>query len=141
MNVPRRWLVGLVAALTCVGVGLVAAGFLGFGPVARDGVTETQHQPQVVKLLGEGGDPLVVMIGVTWTKDGYCSGQFEVQATETPTEIRVGTVLSREYANGDCAGIGTDDTFAWAELRLTSPLGERAVVRDSDSSLLPIRAS
>jgi hypothetical protein len=44
--------------------------------------------------LGEGGDPLVVMIGVTWTKNGYCSGQFKVQATETATEVRVGTVLS-----------------------------------------------
>ena len=141
MNVACRWPVGLVAALTCVGIGLVAAGFLGVEPLARPEVTVTQHQPQVVKLLGEDGDPLVVMIGVTWTRDGYCSGQFQVQATETATEVRVGMVRSREYTDEDCAGIGADDSLAWAELRLTSPLGGRVIVRDSDSFLLSIRSS
>ena len=91
-----------------------------------------------MRLLGESGDPLVILIGVRWTKDGWCSGQFTVRATETPTEIRVSNVTSHEYHYGICAGLGTADNMAWAEVRLTTPLGNRAVVRDSDGTRLPV---
>jgi hypothetical protein len=140
MNVVRRWLVVLIAAPACVGFAAVAAGFLSVGPLAALGVTETELQPQVVRLLDEGADPLV-MIGVTWMKGGYCSGQFKVQVAETATEVRVGMVLSRENRGvpTSCAGFGTIDNMAWAPLRLSSPLGERVMVRDSDGSLLPIQ--
>jgi hypothetical protein len=140
MNVARRWLVVLVAASAFVGFAGVGAGFLSIGPLARLGVTETELQPQVVRLLDEGADPLV-FIGVTWMKGGYCSGQFKVQAVETATEVRVGMVLSRENRGVpmSCAGLGTVDNMAWASLRLSSPLGGRVMVRDSDGSLLPIR--
>jgi hypothetical protein len=76
---------------------------------------------------------------VRWTKEGWCIGQFTVQATETPTEVRVGTVTSREYPDGSCAGVGTADNMAGAELRLASPLGDRIVIRESDGARLPIR--
>jgi hypothetical protein len=79
------------------------------------------------------------MVGVLWSKDGYCSGQFTVDGTETATEIRVGTVVSREHSGGTCSGLGTMDNMAWAELRLASPLGDRVVVRDSDGARLPLR--
>jgi hypothetical protein len=120
-------------------LGLAAAGYFGGGgPFAGLQVTETQLQPQAVHLLGDGGDPLVVMVGVTWTKDGYCSGQFTVQATESATEIRIGAVTSREYRYGSCAGLGTEANMAWAPLRLTSPPGQRAFVRASDGAHLPL---
>ncbi len=137
MRAGRRCLLllHLVAACTVL-TGVTACDA---GPFAADRMTETQLEPQAARVLGEAGDPLVIMIGVTWTKEGWCSGQFTVQATETPTEIHVGNVTSREDRHGDCAGIGAADNMAWAELRLASPLGDRVVVRDSDGARLPIR--
>src|SRR5262245_20021238 len=117
---------------------LVAVGALLAGMTACVRVTETQLEPQAVLLLGEHGDPLVIMIGVTWTKDGWCSGQFTVTATETATEVHVGTVTSREYKGGACAGLGTLNNMAWADVHLASPLGDRVVIRDSDGAHLPI---
>jgi len=122
----------IVAAIACVA--LLVAGLLW-----PDRVEETRHQPEAVRLLGEGGDPLVIMIGVTWSQEGYCSGQFSVQATETASEVRVGTVVSRESrGGGGCAGLGTLNGMAWTDLRLASPLDRRVVVRASDGQRLPI---
>lgn len=103
-------------------------------------LTEESLQPQVVSLLPEGNDPRVISIGVTWTEPGWCVGQFQVKATETATEVRVGTVVSRLNANDMCAGVGTAGNMAWADLRLASPLGSRAVIRDSDGAALPVFA-
>jgi hypothetical protein len=116
---------------------LVAACAMLAGVTACDRVTETQLEPQAVRLLGEAGDPLVILIGVTWTREGWCSGQFTVTATETPTEVHVGNVISREREGGFCAGLGTADNMAWATVSLTSPLGDRPVIRDSDGARLP----
>jgi hypothetical protein len=121
-------------ALACL---LVAGVSACDGPLF-DHVTVTELAPQRVRLLGEGGDPLVIMIGVHWTKDGWCSGQFTVRATETATQVRVGNVISVEHSKGLCAGLGTSDQTAWADLTLAAPLGDREVVRASDGSLLPI---
>lgn len=128
----------LLAAVVVVGV-LATCAVLAyrqgmFGPR----LIETRHQPQVVRLLGEGGDPLVISVGVTWPDDGYCSGQLTASATETATEVRLHEVVSREYVGGSCAGIGTSDGMAWDSLQLAEPLGERAVVRDGDGARLPV---
>jgi hypothetical protein len=130
----------LIAVVVTAGACLVFAGWHGNGPFAALKVDEeTRHQPEVVLTLGEGGDPLVVMIGFAWFEEGYCSGQFHVSATETPTEVRVGTVIGRILNRyGSCAGLGTSNNRAWAELRLETPLGNRRVVRDSDGAVLPI---
>ena len=130
--------VATILVVTCGVLGLVAAGCRGQGPLSALGLTVSEHPPVAVRELGEGGDPLVIMIGVRWTEDGYCSGQFRVTATETPTEVRVSNVTSRAYRYGSCAGVGTADNTAWADLRLASPLGDRAVVRDSDGAHLPV---
>lgn len=132
------WIVTAVAVVICGVLWLVAEGYRGRGPLAALGVTVSEHPPVAVRLLGEGADPLVIMIGVRWTTDGYCGGQFTVQATQTQTEVRVGTVTSREYHYGMCPGLGTVDGMAWAHLELTSPLGDRPVVRDSDGTRLPV---
>lgn len=98
-----------------------------------------RRAPQAVHLLGEGGDPDVVMVGVRYAKDGYCSGQFTVRATETVTEVRIDDVVNREMRfGGACAGLGTADGMAWAELRLAAPLGQRRAVRAADGVELPI---
>jgi hypothetical protein len=103
-----------------------------------DRVTVTELQPQRVRLLGEHGDPLVILIAVHWTKPGYCSGQFTVKATETATQVRVDNVISREHSQGFCAGLGTAEETAWADVRLAAPLGDRPVVRISDGARLPV---
>jgi hypothetical protein len=139
MNVTRPRLIAVAATALVVGT-VAAVVFLGVQQLARSRVTEVSLQPQAVRLLGEGGDPLVVMVGVTWREDGYCSGQFHVKATETTTEVRVGTVVSRLYSNRACAGLGTVNNMAWAELTLASPLGMRVVVRNSDGVVLPVLA-
>lgn len=106
-----------------------------------DRVTVTELEPQQVRLLGEGGDPLVIAIGVHWPKEGYCSGQFTVRASETATEVRVDNVISREHSKGLCDGLGTADQTAWADRTLAAPLGDREVVRASDGARLPIKSS
>jgi hypothetical protein len=137
---PRLILLYLVAAagvLTLVAAGLVASFTTGLLPL--DHVTVTRLEPQAVGAFNPGADPLDLTIGVTWTKDGWCSGQFTVQATETPTEVHVGSVTSYEHTTGYCAGLGTVDQMAWAYTRLNAPLGDRAVIRDSDGARLPVR--
>lgn len=94
-----------------------------------------------VVLLGEGGDPLIVNVMVRWPQGGYCSGQFRVAATETPTQVHVGSVESRvNRGNGGCAELGTVDGTAWVPLQLSSPLGERRVIRASDGAVLQVSA-
>jgi hypothetical protein len=48
-------------------------------------------------------------------------------------------MLSPREKAPSCAGLGTAENLAWADFRLTSPLGDRVVVRDSDGSALPVR--
>jgi len=130
--------VAAVAVVICGALWLVAAGKRGQGPLAALGVTVSEHTPVTVRLVSGGNDPLVILIGVRWTEAGWCLGQVTVAATEAPTEVRVGTVTSREYHYGMCPGLGTVDGMAWAYRRLTSPLADRAVVRDSDGARLPV---
>ncbi|MEU4219206.1 hypothetical protein [Actinoplanes sp. NPDC026623] len=138
MSLTRRWLVGAVTALACAAAGAGAAGFHGIGPLASLAVTETRLEPQLA-ITNSPGDPLVVFVAVTWTKEGYCAEQFEVQAAETPTEVRVGTVVSRENRAMPCAGLGTVNNLAWVPLTLAAPPGSRTVLRSSDGSALPVR--
>jgi hypothetical protein len=130
---PRRLrLTVLAAGLTVV----VALGITAVWLMSRSVVTELP--PERISTLGEGGDPLVIMIGVPWREDGYCTGQFTVTATESAAEIRVSTVQSRAKGSGTCAEVGTEDNFAWAPLHLQIPLGGRSVLRASDGKLLPV---
>ncbi len=135
MDRPKLLVFGVVVGVVAVcAVGAFRLGMWPFGPR----LIETQHQPQAVRLLGEGGDPLVISVGVTWPDDGYCSGQLTASATETATEVRLHDVVSREYVGGSCAGLGTSDGMAWETLQLAQPLGERVVVRDADGVRLPV---
>jgi hypothetical protein len=81
------------------------------------------------------------MVAVTWTEAGWCLGQFQAQAKETSTEVRLGAVISREHSQGACAGMGTGCNMAWAYLTLKSPLGTRTVVRISDGAVLQVQAA
>jgi len=103
----------------------------------RSGVTATSLQPQAVRLLPPGNDPRGVRVGVTWLKDGWCVGEFQAQATETATEVRLGSVIDRQSPHGICAGVGTANNMAWTDLTLKAPLGNRLVVRSSDGVTLP----
>lgn len=137
---PRRALQAAVAVLVLlVAAGLAGAGYLGDGPLpGRLGHERQTLTPVAVAELGEGGDPLVVNVLVPWPKDGWCSGQFTVTATESATEVRVGQVRSDVLRGGGCAGLGTADGRAYAGLQLRQPLGRRLVVRASDGAELPV---
>ena len=131
----RRLVVLAAIGVLVLGGCLLFAGYEGVGPFAAIGTEE--HQPEFVQELGEHGDPLVVLIGFAWAQDGYCPGQFHVSAVESATEVRVGMVTTPSHVTGFCAGVGTLDGRAWADLRLAAPLGDRRVVRDSDGVPLP----
>jgi hypothetical protein len=127
-----------------LGAGIVMAAFAAavvYGPHYFDHVTEDALRPVGVMLLPPGNDPRGVMVAVTWTEQGWCSGQFHAQATETSTEVRLGAVVSRLHSAGVCAGMGTACHMAWADLTLKSPLGTRIVVRASDGAVLPVQAA
>ncbi|WP_147433096.1 hypothetical protein [Catellatospora citrea] len=130
----------VLVAVTVLGVPLllcVGASRLGLGPFAEDaGVVVTQHQPQEVRV--SEADPEFLAVGVAWSEDGYCSGQFSLPVTETPTEVRLGTVTSRVHPGGACAGLGTSNGMAWETVRLGGPLANRVVVRDIDGARLPV---
>ncbi|WP_328476078.1 hypothetical protein OHA21_20980 [Actinoplanes sp. NBC_00393] len=136
MKIARRRLaVAGLAALAVTGLGLVAAAHHGVGPL----VPEQELRPEKAALLGEGGDPLVLMVGVPWSEDGYCDGQFTARAIETATEVRVGAVISRVFPGQFCDGLGTIDDTAWVGVHLAAPVGNRTVVRADDNSTLPVR--
>lgn len=64
----RRVVVGVLVAGTVAAAAVVAAGYYGSGPLAElVGVEVTTHPPVAAATLGEGGDPLVVDIAVTWS--------------------------------------------------------------------------
>jgi hypothetical protein len=121
-------------------VGVLLAGVSGCdGLPFGHRLVETFLEPKVAMVQVDRGEALTMAIGVTWTKEGWCSGQFTVRGTETATEVRVGTVVSRECTGGGCAGLGTVDNTAWADLTLAAPQGDRRVVRASDGAVLPVR--
>lgn len=131
----RAW----VAVILLVGAGLVAAGYLGRGPLAAlAGVRVTHVEVEGVRGLSTSGDPLVLVVVFPWPHDGFCSGQFTASVQETDREVRVGQVTSVEHRGGACAGLGTQNGWAGASLTLDRPVGTRAVVRASDGALLPV---
>jgi hypothetical protein len=138
MDPARRRLIVWIAVAAVLAV--AAAVYPKVKEMARGPLSEESLQPQAVSLLPEGNDPHVISIGVTWTESGWCVGQFQATAIETTTEVRLGTVVSRLYANDMCAGVGTAGNMAWADLRLASPLRGRLVIRSSDGAALPVFA-
>ena len=131
------------AVLTLVGVaglGTAGAGIGGVGPLAsRLGVIVSTAQPVA---FATSGDPHVLQISVAWPEADYCSGQFTIAHSESPTEVRLSDAVSRRDRNYwspyVCVGWGTADGIAWVELQLTEPLGDRSVVRTSDGADLPV---
>ena len=138
MSGKRRVLLGSVTAIALVAVAMAV--YLGREQLMFGDATDVSILPQFVSPVGEDGNPLNVLVGFTWTQNGYCTGQFHVKVSETTTQVRVGAVISRTYSRGTCAGMGTDGKWAWAPLTLASPIGSRLVVRDSDGVALPIFA-
>jgi hypothetical protein len=128
---PRRRLQVLSAA----GLAIAAVAALVYIGVSNNSVSETVLQPRAV-LQDAFADPRIVEIGVDWTQEGWCLGEFYVQASETPSEVKVNTVTDRLSANANCAGVGSVNNMAWADLQLAAPLGTRPVVR-RDGTALP----
>jgi hypothetical protein len=118
---------------------LVAALYFGDRLLTQPQFIETSIQPKAL-MPGGPGDTIDFSVLFAWTEGGYCVGQFRVTATETTTQVRVGPVISRRYLYGACAGLGTTENVASVELKLTSPVGKRAVVRNSDGVALPVYA-
>ena len=127
--------VGIVVAL----VGLATVAYVGYERL-QSGQVSAEIQPEFVTPLGADGSLTNVDVGFPWTGQGYCAGQFQVKATETGAQIRVGAVMSRTYSYGLCAGIGSNGRWATAPLTLHAPIGKRSVVRESDGAALPVFA-
>lgn len=103
-------------------------------------ISQKSIQPEFVTPVGADGSLTNVDVGFPWTEQGYCAGQFQVKATETRSQIRVGVVVSRTYSYGNCAGLGSNGKWATTLLTLRTPIGNRLVVRDGDGSALPVFA-
>jgi hypothetical protein len=129
----RAWIPFVIAALLIVGVpGALVVGVLWY---QRSGVIETALQPQVIQL---GADPRTISVGVKWTEEGWCLGEFQARATETSSGVRVAMIHRQFTHGGACAGVGTAYNTAWADVTLQAPIGTRAVVRSSDGTHLPV---
>lgn len=128
-------LIGLVVLLGALVAGTMVSG------IWRPWIPR-ELTPTSVALLGEGGDPNVVMVVFPWAERDFCPGQFKVTAAETPTLVTVSQVSNREPSIrlvGGCAGVGSDGVSASVELRLAGPLGDREVVRAVDGQQLPVK--
>ena len=107
------------------------------GPLgARLEASISHLQPEAVQGLGQGGDPLVVLVLFRCPDGRYCSGQFTATASETDQQVRVSDVTSREFRGVGCAGLRTVNGRATTNLELTKPPADREVVRVSDSTRL-----
>jgi hypothetical protein len=137
MNAPGHRLISVVGLTLMLSVGPVVSGCQLESTPGR--VTERPFEPQALDPVDPSGDPRAVLIGFIWPEDGYCTGQFHAKATETSTQVRVGTVISRLDSSLACAGIGSKPgDMVWVPLILSSTIGSRAVVRDDDGLALPV---
>jgi hypothetical protein len=120
---------------------MLARGRQDRGPFAEWlGVEKAAVTPSFVSTLGSAGDPLVVNVIFPWSRQGYCSGQFQVHATETPSMVIVSQVQSRmPRGNVSCSGLGTVEGFVGTPLELTQPLGARSVTREIDGVPLEVK--
>jgi hypothetical protein len=71
------WIISAVVLVLLMG--MLARGRQDRGPFAEWlGVEKAAVTPSFVSTLGSAGDPLVVNVIFAWSKQGYCSGQFQV---------------------------------------------------------------
>ena len=78
--------------------GLAIVGYYGRVQLgARLEASISHLQPEAVQGLGQGGDPLVVLVLFRCPDGRYCSGQFTVTASETDQQVRVSDVTSRDF--------------------------------------------
>lgn len=134
MNHANRGLIPVVVRVAWIvgGTSALVAGVLWY---QRTGLIETELQPQIARL---SADPRNISVGATWTEGGWCIGEFQARATETPSEVRV-AIFDREFTHGaNCAGVGTVYNTAWADVTLKLPIGTRAIVRSSDGQHVPV---
>ena len=120
--------------LGAAGLGVAGLAALVYIGVSHNAVAETVLQPRAV-IQDPGADPRTVEVVVTWTQEGWCLGEFHVEASETPSEVKVDAIIDRLSANANCAGVGAVGNMAWAELQLAEPLGTRPVVRQDGTAL------
>lgn len=132
MSAARRriepWVV--IGAVVSAGLGTAGAAIAGVGPL-----TVWIGQVSLPPVFAIDAGAAVMTVGFEWGEDGYCPGQFAVEAVETTTSVRVLDVQTHDDHNlwgGICAGVGTADGIAWVDVELAAPLGDRTVVRDRD---------
>lgn len=136
----------MIGAVLCAALALsvlsvlVVLGWQTRGPLAeRLGYERAELTPEFVSPITSSGDTRVVMVVFPWAEEGSCSGQFTASATEDATRVVVSQVVSRMARNGICAGLGTSQGHAAAEVTLQAPLGNRTVVREVDGRELESR--
>jgi hypothetical protein len=83
-------------------------------------------------------EPRRLTLVIEWNEAGWCAGQFDVSLDETDEAVIVRSVTTDE-GDEDCAGLGTVNNEAQAEVLLRRPLAGREV-RTKDGTLLKLRA-
>lgn len=142
---PRAMRSGRRRATLGIGIAVVVVASATAAYLVRDRlftgpISEQSIQPEFITPIGSDGSLVNVEVGFPWSEQGYCAGQFHVKASETSTEVSVGSIISRTYSQGICAGIGSNGRWATAPLSLKSPIGKRSVVRKSNGAALPVFA-
>ena len=137
---PGRGRALLGVGIAVVVVAAATAAYFAHDRLIGSPVSVQSIQPEFITPIGSDGSLVDVEVGFPWTERGYCAGQYQVNASETPIEISVGAVTSRTYSQGNCAGIGSNGRWATAPLALKNPIDKRSVVRKSDGVALPVFA-
>ncbi|MEW1953061.1 hypothetical protein [Terrabacter sp. NPDC080008] len=85
-------------------------------------------------------DQRIITVVFPWRESGYCTSQFRITATESPTRVVVDQVMARTIGTDEiCAGVGTDGVTAGDTLQPQAPLGDRIVTRAQGCKQLEVR--
>lgn len=131
-----------VPALIVVGmIALVAFWNSGLGPMKALWPAKTDT-PAAYRVLGiEQAKTTSLDVMIPWTETGYCEGDVEQTAVEEAGTVRVSPAVRRSRPIElwkTCIGVGTDGKELWLPVKLSQPLGERALV-GPDGQELPLR--
>jgi hypothetical protein len=126
------WL--LVSAVVLV-VLVVLAGLVGgVGPLRALGLRTVPLDAVAYRLTTE---PTVIQVGVTLPEEGLCrDDEIAVVAFERGNRVEVTSSATRARA-GSCVVTSLGGDVRWADVRLTSSLGTRTVIRADDREPLP----
>lgn len=127
---PWRWVALAAGILVAVLALIVVLGvFAGRGPLRSLGVNV--ENLQVINWRGTEIEN-VIELAVTIPASGLCrSSVIEPQVAEDGASVRVSASVEQSKRSS-CAQMETMGDRTWVPVQLTSPIGERSVIRSAD---------